>query len=78
MKVLKNRHASILHIAELEVLPYAPHLIQLIFFFSKQYPEQVDLAMLDVADSDAPFRKLTISGNETWIYEFEREKIDSV
>ena len=42
-------------------------------FLKKQYREQVSLDMLDRANSDPTFMELIVTGDETWIYEFDKK-----
>jgi len=42
-------------------------------FLQKQYREQVSLDILDHANFDPTFMKRIITGDETWVYEFDMQ-----
>ena len=43
-------------------------------FLQKQYREQVSLDMLDHKNSDPTFMERIITGDETWVYEFDMQR----
>ena len=42
-------------------------------FLQEQYREQVSLDMLDRANSGSTFMERIITGDETWVYDFDRQ-----
>jgi len=42
-------------------------------FLQKQYRQQISLDMLDHANSNATFMERIITGDETWVYEFDMQ-----